>query len=120
MELCKMTKFVQKSKDIIKIRGVTDHNKAEDGDEQVHGFIGNQLYPVFSVKQSSSKQFQNLHWTQIQNYLRHSYDSNQRRTILKIKGQSPSLGKPFYHSEVYLEMLTDKKLSKSEDIWPNY
>ena len=71
-----MAKFVQISKDIIKIRGVTDHNKAEDGDEQVHGFIGNQLYPVFSVKQSSSKHFQNLHWTQIQNYLRHSYDFN--------------------------------------------
>ena len=73
---CKMGKFVQISKDIINIRGVTDPNKSEDGEEQVHGFIGNQLYPVFGGKQSSSEQFQNLHWTQIQNYLRHSYYSN--------------------------------------------
>ena len=71
-----MGKFVQISKDIINIRGVTDPNKSEDGEEQVHGFIGNQLYPVFGGKQSSSEQFQNLHWTQIQNYLRHTYYSN--------------------------------------------
>ena len=54
----------------------SDLNKSEDGDEQVHGFIGNQLHPVFGGKLSSSEQFQNLHWTQIQNYLRHGYDSN--------------------------------------------
>ena len=63
------------AKDIVNIRGVTDP-KSEDGDEQVHGFVGNQLYPVFGGKLSSSEQFQDLHWTQIQNYLRHSYDSN--------------------------------------------
>ena len=71
-----MTKFVQISEDIINIRGVTDPNEYEDGDEQVHGFVGNQLYPVFGGKLFSSELFQNLHWTQIQNYLRHSYDSN--------------------------------------------
>ena len=71
-----MTKFVQISKDIINIRGVTDPNEYEDGDEQVHGFVRNQLHPVFGGKLFSSEQFQNLHWTQIQNYLRHSYDYN--------------------------------------------
>ena len=71
----KMARFVQLSKDIVNIRGVTDP-KSEDGDEQVHGFVGNQLFPVFRGKLSSSEQFQNLHWTQIQNYLRQSYDSN--------------------------------------------
>ena len=64
----KMAKFVQLSKDIVNIRGVTDP-KSEDGDEQVRGFVGNQLFPVFGGKQSSSEQFQNLHWTQIQNYV---------------------------------------------------
>ena len=67
-----MTKFVQISKDIINIRGVTDPNEYEDGDEQVHGFVRNQLHPVFGGKLFSSELFQNLHWTQIQNYLRHS------------------------------------------------
>ena len=48
----------------------SDPNKSEDSDEQVHGFIGNQLHPIFGGKLSLSEQFQNLRWTQIQNYLR--------------------------------------------------
>ena len=43
----KMSKFVQIAKDIINIRRITEPNKAEDGDEPVHGFIENTLYPVF-------------------------------------------------------------------------
>ena len=73
----KMSKFVQIAKDIINIRRITEPNKAEDGDEPVHGFIENTLYPVFGGKISSSEQFQKHHWKQIQKYLRHSYDSNQ-------------------------------------------
>ena len=55
-----MAKYVQKSKDIINIREVTDPNKSEeDGCELVHGFFGKR--PVFDGKQSSSEQFQCHH-----------------------------------------------------------
>ena len=63
---------------IIFNQGITEPNKAEDGDESVHGFIETHstLY-LFGGKISSSEQFQKHHWKQIQKYLMHCYDSNQ-------------------------------------------
>ena len=38
--------------------------------------LGTNYTLIFGGKLSLSEQFQNLRWTQIQNYLRQSYDSN--------------------------------------------
>ena len=96
----KMSKFVQIAKDIINIRRITEPNKAEDGDEPVHGFIENTLYPVFGGKISSSEQFQKHHWKQIQKYLRHSYDSNQHCDVSVVVSDGREIGRsPFPNYE---------------------
>ena len=41
-------------------------------------------------------------------------DPEQRRTMLKNKGQSPRLGKPFNQSEVYLTIQTVRKFGKTD------
>ena len=70
------SKFVQISKSTINIRAGIEPTKAEDDEEPIHGFIEDRLIPVFDVNLSSGEQFQNHHWTRIQNYLKQSYISN--------------------------------------------
>ena len=45
-------------------------------EEPIHGFVEDRLHPVFGVDLSSGEQFQNHHWTRIQDYLKQSYISN--------------------------------------------
>ena len=70
------SKFVQITKSTINIRAGIEPTKAEDDEEPIHGFIEDRLLPVFGVDLSSGEQFQNHHWTRIQNYLKQSYISN--------------------------------------------
>ena len=70
------SKFVQITKNTINIRVGIEPTKAEDDEEPIHGFIEDRLHPVFGVDLSSGEQFQNHHWTRIQDYLKQSYISN--------------------------------------------